>query len=83
MSIYSGFQILKNSYLLNRASEFKSIFTIGILATRSLKLDPAWVCFDEIFLMPTLTLYCTTLLLHGATLVPDCATFLKTKFAAT
>ena len=74
MSIYSGFQIFKKTYLLNRGSEFRSLFTIGILATRSLKLDPAWVCFDEFF-MPTLMLYCATLLLYCATLLLHRATF--------
>ena len=41
--------IFKKSYLLNHTSEFRSVFTVGFIATRSSKLDPAWICFDEIF----------------------------------
>ena len=35
-------------YLLNHASKSRSIFTIGFLASRSSKLDPMLVGFDEL-----------------------------------
>ena len=72
--------IFKKSYLLNHTSEFRSVFTVGFIATRSSKLDPAWICFDEIFLMPTLALYCATSVLLCATLVLHGAIFFKPSF---
>lgn len=78
--IILGFQNFKNPYLSNRASKFRSVFTIGFLATRSFKLDPTWICFDEFFFMPTLVLYGATLVLHCATLVLYCATFFQNQF---
>ena len=70
----SGFQRFKKPYLTNRTSEFKSIFMLQILTTRSLKLDPSRVCFDEKNPMPTLRLYGATLVMHCATLVLHDAT---------
>jgi len=78
--IYFGVLNFKKAYLLNRSSEFRSVFTAGTLATRSLKLDPAWVYFDEIFSMPTFVLYGATLVLYCATLILYRATFFKTYF---
>ena len=36
-------------YLLNRASKSQTVFTIGFLASRSSKLDPMLIGFDELF----------------------------------
>ena len=56
--IYFGVLNFKKSYLSNRSSELTSVFTAGTLAMRPLKLDPAWVYFDEIFSMPTFVPFC-------------------------
>ena len=58
-------------------SEFRSVFTVGFIAARSSKLDPAWICFDRKILMPILMLYGATKILHCATLVLYGATFFK------
>ena len=39
---------MEGVYLLNGASELRSVFTTRILATCSSKLDPSWVRFDEL-----------------------------------
>ena len=34
-------------YLLKYASKFRTVFTVGFLTSRSLKLDPMLICFHE------------------------------------
>ena len=36
-------------YLLNRASKSRTVFTIGFLTSRSSKLDPMLIGFDDFF----------------------------------
>ena len=44
-----GFSVFKMFYLLNEKSDWRSIFTIKSLATRSSKLDLISIYFDKIF----------------------------------
>ena len=44
-----GVSVFKIFYLLNKKSDWKSVFTIKSLAMRSSKLDPMLICFDEFF----------------------------------
>ena len=46
-------RILKTKYLENRLSKLRTVFTFVLLASRSSKLDPMLICFDELF-------FCTT-----------------------
>ena len=36
----------------NRLSDLGSVFTVGLVATRSSKLDPMLICFDNFFFGP-------------------------------
>ena len=42
----------KNFCSSNRISDSESVFTVGLVATRSSKLDPMLICFDEFFFGP-------------------------------
>ena len=39
----------KNKYLENRSFKWRIVFTFELLASRSSKLDPILICFDELF----------------------------------
>lgn len=43
------FRTFKNAFLLNRASRWKSDFTVVFLTKKSVKLDRAWVYSDECY----------------------------------
>ena len=46
-----GFSVFKMFYLFNEKSDWRSVFTIKSLATRSSKLDLISIYFDEFFLL--------------------------------
>ena len=40
-------EIFKKFCSSNRISDLRSVFTVGVVATRYSKLDPIFICFDE------------------------------------
>ena len=54
-----GFFVFKMFYLLNKKSDWRSVFTIKSLATRSSKLDLISIYFDELFWVKSCCVYCT------------------------
>ena len=53
------FSVFKMFYLLNKKSDWRSVFIIKSLATRSSKLDLISIYFDKIFLVKSCHVYCT------------------------
>ncbi len=54
------FLFILKAITFTQTSKLRSAFTVGTLTTGSSKLDPAWVCFDEIFFVQFSTSFCAT-----------------------
>ena len=52
---------LKTKYLKNRPFKWRTVFNFELLASRSSKLDPILICFDELFFC--LSVYCVLVVL--------------------